>query len=497
VLDAAGITDQIEALLVGGVRPRQLPVRTLLLGMLCCVTDDRPAHLTRVHQALVGLGAEDKVRLGVIADWHGQPHTLTYRQVEYTFSLVVRALAKDHPDGAPSAMLQLVSERLLEASVNSARSISSAEAPAQATSLAIDWSDLDSPAHPPPKDRASADTDASWGRRASSAPGQRHELFFGYYFSLATMVPDDGGRLVPELVRRMVVSSCHLDPVPVLVGSLERLVESGVGISDVLCDSGYAHRMPERFALRIRRLGAKLVMDLHPHDRGPQGTFNGAVLLNGNLYCPSTPEALVHLSPLSRDASDAAVADHDRLSAELTSYKLGRITTDDRDGYHRVSCPAAQGKLRCPLRQESLALSFAHPEVLDPPDEPPPCCVARTITVPPEVNAKTRQKHDYPSAAHRRSYARRTAVERSNSRVKDPATTNVVRGWCRTMGLVPLTLFLSCAFVARNLATMDAFVSRQAREQELSGTAPRTRKRRRRTIDDLLANDAAQRIGTG
>src|SRR5450755_371136 len=33
-------------------------------------------------------------------------------------------------------------------------------------------------------------------------------------------------------------------------------------------------------------------------------------------------------------------------------------------------------------------------------------------TVPPEVHAKTAQKHDYPSQSHRRSYARRSAAER-------------------------------------------------------------------------------------
>ena len=51
--------------------------------------------------------------------------------------------------------------------------------------------------------------------------------------------------------------------------------------------------------------------------------------------------------------------------------------------------------------------------------------------------AKTAQKHDYPSAAWRRSYARRTGAERGFATAKDPASNDISRGWCRLMGLAP------------------------------------------------------------
>jgi len=81
------------------------------------------------------------------------------------------------------------------------------------------------------------------------------------------------------------------------------------------------------------------VQDLHPHDRGPRGTHHGAIIANGNLYCPAIP------------------------------------------------------------------------------------------------------RNDYPSAAWRRSYARRTGAERGFATVKDPATSDISRGWCHLMGLAPLMLF--------------------------------------------------------
>jgi hypothetical protein len=56
--------------------------------------------------------------------------------------------------------------------------------------------------------------------------------------------------------------------------------------------------------------------------------------------------------------------------------------------YVRVMCPAAAGKLRCPLVEASLNLSFERPGLPDPPASPPRCWRQRTITVPPSVNDK-------------------------------------------------------------------------------------------------------------
>jgi hypothetical protein len=82
----------------------------------------------------------------------------------------------------------------------------------------------------------------------------------------------------------------------------------------------------------------------------------------------------------------------------------------------------------------------------------------------------------------------RTAVERANATIKDPATNDVARGWCRVKGLAPLTLFLACVLVVRNQRVLDAFYERQiddARRVE-RGLAPKSRRRRRRTLADLV-----------
>ena len=466
------------------MRPRQLAVRSLLIGMLVSQADGRPAHLRRVHDALVGLPEAERARLGVVAPCKTGPHVLTYRQVEYTFGRVVDVLAADHPDGQPSPLLSEVLDAIVEASIAERYKTAS-------TSLAVDWSDVESWALAPHSDGATADPEASWGHRRSHAIGHKDELFYGYYLSAATMVKDEAGPPVPELVRAITMTTCSTDPVPAFVPVLRRLHNSGVVLGDILADSGYAHRIASHWALPLRALGAAIVTDLHPSDRGPQGTHGGAIAANGNLYCPATPPALLGLGPLPRGATKEQTAAHDQQTATAACYKLGAISAADADGYHRVTCPAVAAKLRCALRPDSMALGYDRPEITNPPEHPPTCCTQKTLTVTPAVNAKTAQKHDYPSKAWRDSYARRSGAERSNSTMKDPASNDIRRGWCRLMGLTPILVFLAATTVARNWRVADAFDARaaEAARRAATGLPPRTRRRRRKTIADLV--DAA------
>jgi hypothetical protein len=481
VIDASGIAQRIEAVLPAGVRTRQLSVRALLAGMCLAQADHRPAHLTRVHQALTALGEDDQRRLGVIADWKNGPHRLTYRQTEYTFGLIADAFAKDEPDGLPSDRLRRACDGLLEASVPG-------EFEDASTSLAVDWTGLESFSRPPPaRGGDCADPEASWGHRKNNLLRSEDELFFGYYFSAGIMMPEETGAAVPELARRATVSSCRHDPVRALTPVLTRMPEQGIPLGDLLADSGYAHRDPGAWALPLRQAGAQLIQDLHPHDRGPKGTHHGAIIANGNLYCPKTPRSLLELGPLPRSTTPEEAGAHDGKTAELARYKLGRITADDSDGYHRVQCPAAMGKIRCPLRPPSMTLDRDRPEILQPPEHPQACCTRQTITVPPDVLAKTAQKYDYPSRAHRRSYARRTGAERGFATAKDPAANDISRGWCRLMGLAPLMLSVTTLLVVRNQRILHAWNARQEENQRraAAGLPPKTRKRRRKTLTGL------------
>jgi hypothetical protein len=483
IVDTSCAAPRIEALLPAGVRHRQLRVRTLILGMQLTLADRRPAYLTEVRAALIALPEADQARLGVTEDWKTGPHQLTYRQAERTFNLMVDALAKDHPDGAPSSVLARIGDDLLEASIPGQYKDAS-------TALAVDWTDVESFSRPPRHGTTEcADPEASWGHRNSNLPGPKGEMFFGYYHSAGTMVGEEAGPPVPELARRMALTSCELDPVRALVPVLTRMPAAGIRLGDLLADSGYAHRNAEAWAIPLRAAAAQLVQDLHPHDRGPQGTHAGAIIANGNLYCPVTPKTLLELQPLPRDATPEQITTHDTRAGELARHKLGPISADDAGGYHRIMCPAVMGKTRCPLRPDSMKLNRSRPEILTPPAHPPACCTQQTITVPPQIAAKTRQKHDYPSPEHRRSYARRTGSERTFSTLKDPATSNIARGWCRLTGLTPLYLWLACLLTTRNQRILNAWDARQAdnARRAAAGLPPKTRRRRRKTLAMLAA----------
>ena len=497
IVDTSGIAEPIEERMPSGGRPRQLPVHTLIVGILLAIADDRPAHLTRVHQALVSLPDNDRRRLGIVTSTPHGDHLVTYRQVERTFASMIATI---DPSPVPSfrgldvddravhlararagidtdrleTRLAAFADALIEASIPDIHKHTS-------TSVAVDWTDHASWARPTDRDAVAVDPDASWGHRNTNTPGTKDGVFFGYYSQAVTTIADEGGPTVPELIRRVVLHPCNIDPPTALVAALQRMHHADISIGDVLADSGYAHRVADRWATPLRHLGARLIQDLHPHDRGPKGTHQGAVLANGNLYCPATPTSLLQLGPLARGATDDDIAAHDTHTIELSRYKLGRLTADDTDGYHRVGCPASAGKLRCPLKPDSMTLGFDHPEILNPPGGTAPCCAQASITVPPSVNAKTRQKHDYPSRAHRLSFARRTSAERSFSTLKDPATTDTRRGWCRFLGRTKNLVVLACAAVVRNLRVLASFQHRQADQTRrlAAGHAPRTRKRRR------------------
>jgi hypothetical protein len=110
--------------------------------MMLALDDRRPAFLTEARAAPITLPRPGQARLGATTQWKTGPHQLTCRQAEHTHRLMITALRKKHPGGAPSADLQAACDQLLQASIP--RQHKQPSRP-----LAADWTDAETWSRPP------------------------------------------------------------------------------------------------------------------------------------------------------------------------------------------------------------------------------------------------------------------------------------------------------------------------------------------------------------
>ena len=73
----------------------------------------------------------------------------------------------------------------------------------------------------------------------------------------------------------------RVDPPGLMAETLSRMGEA-ISLGDVIADCGYSNREPRSWARPLRSIGASLVIDLHPNDRGIRGDFEGALSANGH-----------------------------------------------------------------------------------------------------------------------------------------------------------------------------------------------------------------------
>ena len=81
----------------------------------------------------------------------------------------------------------------------------------------------------------------------------------------------------------------------------------------------------------------------------------------------------------------------------------------------------------------------------------PTACPQATISVPPAVSPKVRQKQRCGSPVWVASYKRRSRVEGGFGLLKNESTGNIKRGWTRQVGIIRTTLLLAVAPAASNL----------------------------------------------
>lgn len=488
VIDRAGIAPELEQLLDearpgGSGRPRVLPVRTLLVGLLVLSVAGQPLHLRRVVELLTNLPPQVQTRLGV---QRPDGELITERQVSYLFRRICRLLDySEHTAGdlddeqrkARRKATQQVMDALLAATLPAQR---------DSGSYALDATTVPAWARGWRSATRRKDRDAGWSvKRADGStsldgpPGgdarprrgrSRDEFVFGYETHLLTWVRDDGQPTgtVPAVTERITVFGGGKSDIDVISDTVVDALTSPAATQpagDVLTDRWYTQQRAARFALRVRQAGAGLVIDLKDVQAGPQGTYRGALKVDGELYCPSMPTGL-HRLPDTYYKDTKQVQAAEQLAAQRDTWRMLPLASEDPDGFQRMQCPAERGKARCPLKEASLAKpASTTPTVLAPPAEPGACCTQRTIKVPPSVNASTRQKHPWRTAAWRTSYDRRNVVEGAIGVLKTAGGGDVKRDHIRVMGVVGHSLLMAFAVAGVNLQLHARYLERLDREE--------------------------------
>ena len=486
IIDASGIAPRIEAMLPDR-RARPAAERPHpAAGHAACPADHRPAHLTRVHQALISLprGRPAAARRDHGLEARPAPAHLPADRAHLRPGRR-RPSARTSPTGCPPARCSAACDDLLEASVP--------EEFKDASRLAgrgLDGPGILLPAPAARHQRLRRPRSVLGPPQEQPAAQRRRAVLRLLPLRRGHDARRERAAPSPRLARRATVSSCRNDPVRAFAPVLTAMPAAGIPLGDILDDSGYAHRDAGAWAIPLRAAGA-------PARPGP---------------APARPRAQGHprrrghqqrqpvLPPDTAPAAGARAARPHRHQG--TGRGLG--TQDRRAGPVQARPPHQRRPRRLPPRavprrhgQDPLP---APPRVDDagpgparkscsPRNIPRPAAHSRrspsrrTCSPRPRRNTTTRPR---PGAA---PTAGRTGAERGFATAKDPATNDISRGWCRLMGLAPLMLFTTTLLIARNQRILHAWNTRQEETQRraAAGLPPKTRKRRRKTLAGLAA----------
>jgi len=273
-------------------------------------------------------------------------------------------------------------------------------------------------------------------------------------------------------------------------------------------DRAYTYAAADTWALPVRALGYRPVMDYRDEDLGRQGSHAGMLLVEGNWYSPSIPNALVTASAdrrarkITREVYNIRIKARDQYRIRIREYDLDP-DTGLRTGGCKMACPAAGtpgGKhrptCRCPRKPASLVdLNLLDKRPLVKPrslaGEIPLICRQQTVDVPVDVHPKHQQELAFGSPEWAAVYhTLRNGIEGRNSDLKDTARQSLeAAGRRRVRGIAAVTFLSGFMLAADNLRKIEAFYGRAdwIGDGTMVVTQPKpARPRRRRVLTDYL-----------
>lgn len=308
-------------------------------------------------------------------------------------------------------------------------------------------------AAPETSGKSAHDPDArSSGKTAKDG---RTEWFYGYHLHALVRVAEPGQeyRSEPCLIERIVVTPAGREMIWASRELVERAQPSEYERM-LLGDRWYSNLTEANWYSFLRQNGWDQAVDMREGDQR-WTDVHGARVTAGWLHCPATPDHLERIvKPVGRRT------DFFETIEERRRWAFDLKEDDPVAGTRRFTCPAAAGKLRCPLREGSVAVQKGLPLVTNAPDADtaPRCCHSATITVhasDPNAKARLWQRKYWGTKDQVAQTDRRTSVEQCFSRLKDRGATNMTRGFVRVTGLARVTLAVGLLAVAANIRELE------------------------------------------
>lgn len=244
--------------------------------------------------------------------------------------------------------------------------------------------------------------DAAWGRKSPKAG--ESGIFYGYKLHAIVNTNDPRGKTgLPILFRALELTPANADIVDVSLRLVDQ-IRAKQKFTRLIGDRHYGYKRVDRWAMSLWKRGIHQVLDLRADKPAPVSR-GGALVIDGHLHCPATPTHLQGLAP-DADNTPAENAEFRRLIEERRPYSLHRLKSplaspgsteeepDPKVGYTRWVCPAFQGTVGCPLRENTVqvAREAGLPVVAEPPAEDaagfPKCCAQRSVQIEPDSATK-------------------------------------------------------------------------------------------------------------
>lgn len=299
----------------------------------------------------------------------------------------------------------------------------------------------------------SKDTDAAHGHYPSKE-GQR-EYANGYEAHIASPIPTVKGMTMPVVASALSFQPNSTANRP----AIRDLLIQRNRYTMVVFDAGYDFKGNNCFQKFLEH-GIAPIFDPNKKLRKGRSSSHGKLILDGDEFCPSTPERLRNLPSFAQTMSEPDRIALEALYDERAKYMMARVSHDGKRV--RSMCPAIAGKVACPEKPRSMNNDDPNaPEVI-PPKTLPKCCGQKTTSTNVELLRRSRQgQHPYGTTDWGQVYRQRNRIESYNALVRHNIGNLAERSWARVFGRCQVGLLFGFKLLATNIRSIQNFLHDQ------------------------------------